>query len=393
MRYTGVCARGIKTPILKNGDDLVSIVCDSIGAAAEHEGFALCDGDIVAVTEAVVGRCQGNYASCAQIEADLRSKFDGESLGIVFPILSRNRFSVLLRAIAKSTEKLYIQLSYPADEVGNALFDPNLLDTLSVNPYSENFDLPAFRSLFGAKTRHPFTGIDYVDFYSKHADNIEIVFSKDPRHILTYTKQVLCCDIHSRERTKAMLRSCGGELVLGLDDILTQSVLGSGFNAEYGLLGSNKATEELVKLFPRDCDILVKQLQLALHTRFGRRFESMVYGDGGFKDPQGGIWELADPVISPAYTPGLSGVPNELKIKYLADNELANLSGEALADAIRDRIRAKGKGSEGQMVSEGTTPRKLTDLLGSLSDLISGSGDRGTPVVLIQNYFSNYASD
>ena len=393
MRYIGVCARGIVTPIFQNGDDLVGMVCDCVCAAAEHEGFSLNDGDIIAVTEAVVGRTQGNYATCAQVAADLRAKFDGPSLGIVFPILSRNRFSILLRAIAMSTSKLYVQLSYPTDEVGNALFGQDVLERTGVNPYSDHFDETGFRAVFGFNTKHTFTGMDYIQFYKSINDNIEIIFSNDPRHILQYTDQVLCCDIHTREHTKALLRAAGAKRVLGLDDILTASVDGSGYNADYGLLGSNKADEESVKLFPKDCDVFVRQLQDALKARTGRHFEVMVYGDGGFKDPVGGIWELADPVIAPAFTEGLAGTPNELKIKYIADSELADLSGEALSQAMRERIRAKDQSLVGRMETEGTTPRRITDLLGSLSDLVSGSGDRGTPVVLIQNYFTNYASE
>ncbi|MCL2351352.1 MAG: coenzyme F420-0:L-glutamate ligase [Firmicutes bacterium] len=391
MRYTGVCARGIVTPIFKSGDDLVTMICDSLCQASEQEGFSLGDGDIVAVTEAVVARTQNNYASFAQIAADLRGKFGGESLGAVFPIMSRNRFAVL-PGIAKSAKKVYIQLSYPADEVGNALVSQSTLDRLKVNPYADSFDEAGFRAVFGYDTIHPFTGVDYIEFYKSVSDNIEIVFSNDPRHILKYTSNVLCCDVHSRRRTKALLREAGAN-VLGLDEILTASVDGSGYNPDYGLLGSNKAAEGSVKLFPRDCDLFVRKLQEALKARTGRHFEVLVYGDGGFKDPLGGIWELIDPVISPAYTPGLDGTPNELKLKFLADGELAGLSGAELSRAMRERIRTKDKNLVGQMVSEGTTPRKLPDLLGSLSDLVSGSGDRGTPVVLIQNYFTNYASE
>ncbi|MCL2083730.1 MAG: coenzyme F420-0:L-glutamate ligase [Oscillospiraceae bacterium] len=393
MRYTGVCARGIVTPIFLSGDDLVEMICDSVCAAAKHENFDLYDGDIIAVTEAVIGRTQSNYATCEQISDDLRAKFGGGTLGAVFPILSRNRFSVLLRAIAMSADKLYVQLSYPADEVGNALFDARTLERSKVNPYSDSLDEAGFRAAFGHDTKHPFTGIDYIEYYKSIGGNIEIVFSNDPCHILKYTGDVLCCDIHSRERTKAALRAAGAGRVLGLDDILTASSGGSGYNADYGLLGSNKATADSVKLFPRDCDVFVKQLQEAMKARSGRHFEVMVYGDGGFKDPLGGIWELADPVISPAYTSGLTGRPNEIKLKYLTDAELYELSGEELAQAVRERIRAKDGDLTGYMVSEGTTPRKITDLLGSLSDLVSGSGDRGTPVVLIQNYFTNYASE
>ena len=382
------------TPIFQNGDDLVPMVCDCVCRAAEHDGFALQDNDIIAVTEAVVGRTQGNYATCEQIAADLRARFAGaDALGIVFPILSRNRFSILLRAIAMSAGKIYVQLSYPCDEVGNALFDPAMLEDVKVNPYSDSFDEKGFRAVFGNKTFHQFTGVDYIEFYKGINSNIEIVFSNDPRHILKYTSSVLCCDIHSRFRTKSILKKAGAKCVLGLDDILTSSVDGSGFNAGYGLLGSNKASEDNVKLFPRDCGIFTEQLQKALKTRTGKHFEVLVYGDGGFKDPVGGIWELADPVISPAFTAGLAGKPNEIKIKYLADAELSDLSGEALAEAVRERIRKKDKDLVGKMAAEGTTPRKISDLLGSLSDLVSGSGDRGTPVVLIQNYFTNYASD
>ena len=412
MKYTGVCARGIVTPIFQKGDDLVSLVCDSVCRAANHEGFALNDRDIIAVTEAVVGRTQGNYATCAQIAQDLRVKFaitgsamndkDGRSsnapkdidvLGLVFPILSRNRFSILLKAIAMSARKIIIQLSYPADEVGNSLFDPSMLEKVSVNPYSDSFDEAGFREVFGYETFHQFTGVDYIKFYKSINSNIEIVFSNDPRYILRYTGNVLCCDIHSRGRTKALLRKAGAAKVLGLDDILSSGIEGSGYNADYGLLGSNKASEESVKLFPRDCTIFTEQLQKALMEKTGKHFEVMVFGDGGFKDPQGGIWELADPVVSPAYTAGLAGIPSEIKIKYLADSEFSKLSGEELADAVREKIKSKDKDLVGKMVSEGTTPRKISDLLGSLSDLVSGSGDRGTPVVLIQNYFSNYASE
>jgi len=393
MKNTGVCARGIKTPIFQKGDDLVKEICDSVCLASKEDGFTLEDRDIIAVTEAVVGRTQGNYASCEQIAADVRSKFGSGPLGAVFPILSRNRFSILLRAIAMAVEKVYVQLSYPADEVGNEIFDSTLLEEISVNPYSDNFNEKEFRSVFGHKTIHKFTGIDYIELYKSLGSNIEIVFSNDPRYILTYTGNVLCCDIHSRFRTKATLKKAGAQLVLGLDNILSSSINGSGYNSEYGILGSNKASENNVKLFPRDCDRFTKDLQSALKSRTGKHIEVMVFGDGGFKDPVGGIWELADPVISPAYTEGLAGVPNEIKIKFLADTDFKNLTGEALAQAVRERIRSKDKDLVGKMSSEGTTPRKFSDLLGSLSDLVSGSGDRGTPVVLIQNYFSNYASE
>jgi F420-0:gamma-glutamyl ligase len=389
---TGVCARGIVTPIFSQGDDLVSIVCDSLIIAAEQEGFQLKDGDIVAVTEAVVGRTQGNYATYDQIAKDLRTKFDGETLGAIFPIMSRNRFAIL-PAIAMSTKKLYIQLSYPSDEVGNTFVSLDALDAAGVNPYSDHFDEPGFRSAFGSKTVHPFTGIDYIEYYKSCGKHIEIIFSNDPCYILKYTGNVLCFDIHSRARTKSLLRRSGAACVFGLDEVLNASVDGSGFNSEYGLLGSNKATEEKVKLFPRDCDVFVSELQNALRAKTGRHFEIMVYGDGAFKDPRHGIWELADPVVSIAHTPKLSGLANEIKIKYVADNELAGLRGEALAEAVREKIRAKEDNLIGKMTSQGTTPRYLSDQLGSLADLVRGSGDRGTPVVLIQNYFTNYASE
>lgn len=393
MRYTGVTARGIKTPIFHEGDDLVAEVCRCVADAANGEGFELNDGDIVAVTEAVVGRTQGNYATCEQIAGALREVFGGESLGIVFPILSRNRFSILLRAISMSTKKLYVQLSYPADEVGNSLIDYELMDEKGVNPYSDSFTESQFRAVFGSNTIHRFTGVDYIEFYRSFGDNIEIVFSNDPRYILNYTQNVLVCDIHTRFRTQKFIQKDSGANVLRLDEIMTSSFGGSGYNPEFGLLGSNKATEDKVKLFPKDTQVFVDTLAAALARATGRRMEVMVYGDGGFKDPVGGIWELADPVISPAYTKGLEGTPNELKIKYIADEELKGLSGDELAEAIKVRIRQKDENLVGDMQSQGTTPRRFTDLVGSLCDLVSGSGDRGTPVVLVQNYFTNYATE
>jgi len=394
---TGVCARGIVTPIFQRGDDLVAMVCDSVLKASQAEGFALHDRDVVAVTEAVLGRTQGNYATYGQIASDIRAKFgsDGDrvgSLGAVFPIQSRNRFAVL-PAIAMAADRLYVLLSYPSDEFGNTLFDPARLEETGVNPYTDGFDEAGFRKSFGHDTVHPFTGVDYIESYKNFGDNIEIVFSNDPRYILEYTGNVLCCDVHSRARTKAALRKTGAERVLGLDDILTQPVEGSGYNAEYGLLGHNKAAEDRVKLFPRDSGEFVLKLQSALYDATGKRFEVMVYGDGAFKDPRHGIWELADPVVSLAHTGGLDGVPNEIKIKYVADDKLAGVSGQALIDAIKTEIRGKDANLVGQKASLGTTPRYVCDLLGSLADLVSGSGDRGTPVVLIQNYFSNYASE
>ncbi len=393
MRLTGVTARGIITPIFKQGDDLVASICQSVRAASEGEGFALGDGDIIGVTEAVVARTQGNYASCEQIAEDIRAKLGGKDMGIVFPILSRNRFSIMLKAIAMSCEKLYIQLSYPTDEVGNALISLDLVDEKNVNPYSDSFDNDEFRKVFGYDTVHRFTGIDYIEYYNSFADNIEIVFSNDPKHILKYTKNVLNCDVHSRFRTQRILKSSGAEKSFRLDQILTKSVKGSGYNEKYGLLGSNKATEDKVKLFPRDTDSFVQNLSDAMREATGKSIEVMVYGDGGFKDPVGGIWELADPVVSPSHTDRLKGTPNELKMKYFADNEFSNLSGESLASAMKKKIREKEDSLVGSMQSQGTTPRRLADLLGSLCDLISGSGDRGTPVVLIQGYFSNFASE
>ena len=393
MRTTGVTSRGIICPIFQQGDDLAGEIVKSILAARDNEGFALNDGDIVGVTEAVVGRTQGNYATTEQIAADVRAKLGGKDMGIVFPILSRNRFSVLLKGLAMACEKLYVQLSYPGDEVGNQLVSIDEVDAKGVNPYSDSFDEAGFRAVFGNNTVHRFTGVDYIEFYKSFGDNIEIIFSNDPKYILNYTKNVLCCDIHSRFRTERRIKAADANAnVWRIDQILNESVNGSGWS-EYGLLGSNKATEDKVKLFPRDCAAFVADLHTKLKDATGKNIECMVYGDGCFKDPVGGIWELADPVVSPARTPRLVGTPNELKMKYFADNEFADLSGEELAKAMREKIRAKDADLVGNMQSEGTTPRQLTDLLGSLCDLTSGSGDRGTPVVLIQGYFTNYASE
>lgn len=393
MHYTGVVSRGIICPIFQEGDDLVAAIVKSITDAAENEKFELQDRNIVGVTEAVVARTQGNYATTDQIAADLKNKFGGEELGIVFPILSRNRFAILLRSIAKSCKKLYVQLSYPGDEVGNSFITYDAIDEKGVNPYSDSFNEEDFRKVFGFDTKHTFTGVDYIEYYKSLGDNIEIVFSNDPRYILNYTKNVLNCDIHTRFRTQKLLLAAGAEKVYRMDQIMTESVDGSGFNPQYGILGSNKATEEKVKLFPRDCDEFVHRLQDALLKATGKHMEVMVYGDGGFKDPVGGIWELADPVVSPGYTEGLVGTPNELKMKYFADNDLSQLSGEELANAMKELIRKKEGSLVGDMTSQGTTPRRLTDLLGSLCDLTSGSGDRGTPVILIQGYFDNYATE
>ena len=392
MRYTGVTSRGIITPIFQQGDDLVAGVTSSIIKASAEEGFELHDGDIVGVTEAVVARTQGNYATCDQIASDVRAKLGDGVIGLVFPILSRNRFAIMLRAFARAAGKLVVQLSYPSDEVGNQLLTWDQVDAAGVDPYKDSFTLEQFRAKFGNDTVHKFTGVDYIEYYRTLGENVEIIFSNDPRFILNYTNNVINCDIHTRRRTERILKEAGAN-VFAMDELMTESVGGSGFNPKYGLLGSNKATEEKVKLFPRDADAFVDRLSRALYEATGKHIEVMVYGDGGFKDPVGGIWELADPVVSPAYTEGLEGTPNELKMKYFADNEFAALSGEALAEAMRSRIREKDKSLVGNMQSQGTTPRRLTDLLGSLCDLTSGSGDRGTPVVLIQGYFTNFATE
>ena len=392
MKNTGVVARGIVTPIFRQGDDIIDQICISLMDAANCDGFALSDGDIVGVTEAVVGRVQGNYATIGQISKDIRDKFGGGTLGLVYPILSRNRFANILRGVAGGCDKLIIQLSYPCDEVGNKLVDISACDYNSVDPYKDSFTEAEFRAIFGMNTVHGFTGVDYIEYYKEIAGDCEIVFSNDPRHILKYSKHVLCCDIHTRCRTQAIIREAGAEICLRLDDILRKPVDGSGFS-EYGLLGSNKATDESLKLFPRCAKEFVEQLQAELKKRTGASMEVMVYGDGCFKDPVGGIWELADPVVSPGFTDGLAGTPNELKIKYIADNEYAHLSGAELTESIRERIKAKKGSLVGDDSSEGTTPRRIHDLVGSLCDLVAGSGDRGTPVVLVQNYFKNYASE
>ena len=393
-RKVGTVSRGIRTPIIREGDDLAAIVVDSVLEAAESEGFSLRDRDVVAVTESVVARAQGNYATVDAIAKDVRAKLGGETIGVIFPILSRNRFAICLRGIAMGAKKLVLMLSYPSDEVGNALVSLDQLDEAGVNPYSDVLTLEKYRELFGANP-HPFTGVDYVSYYGdlirQCGAEVEIVFANDCRTILNYTKNVLTCDIHSRERTKRLLRAAGAERVYGLDDILNESVDGSGFQERFGLLGSNKSTEDKIKLFPRECTPLVLDIQQRLLEKTGKHVEVMVYGDGAFKDPVGKIWELADPSVSVANTPGLEGTPNELKLKYLADNDFADLSGQALKEAIEERIRQKGDVS-GTMASQGTTPRRLTDLIGSLCDLTSGSGDKGTPVILIQGYFDNYTS-
>lgn len=392
-RLVGTVSRGVRAPIIREGDDLAKIVVDSVLAAGKSEGFSFHDRDVVAVTEAVVARAQGNYAHINDIAADVKNKLGGETIGVIFPILSRNRFSVCLKGIARGAKKVVLMLSFPADEVGNHLIDEELLDEKGVNPWSDVLTEAKYRELFG-KVLHPFTGVDYVEFYSEliheSGAEVEIVLSNNPKTILDYTDKVLTCDIHSRNRTKRILKKAGASVVLGLDDILTAPVNGSGCNPTYGLLGSNKATEETVKLFPKDCDQFVANVAAMFKEQTGKNIEVMVYGDGAFKDPVGKIWELADPVVSPAYTPGLEGTPNEVKLKYLADNNFADLSGDALKEAISDYIRHKDEDLKGQMVSQGTTPRRLTDLIGSLADLTSGSGDKGTPIILVQGYFDNY---
>ena len=395
-RLVGTVSRGIRAPIVRQGDDIAQIVVDSVLNAAESEGFSLRDRDVVAVTEAVVARAQGNYATTQQIAADIRAKFGGGTLGVIFPILSRNRFAMCLKGIAKGADKIVLMLSYPADEVGNHLVDLDALDEKGINPWTDVLTEQQFRDLFGYQ-RHTFTGVDYIEYYKELITScgcqVEVILSNDCRTILQHTDNVLCCDIHSRARTKRLLQKAGAKTVYCLDEILTQPVDGSGCNETYGLLGSNKATEESVKLFPRDCGPVVEAIQQKLLERTGKHVEVMVYGDGAFKDPVGKIWELADPVVSPAYTPGLEGQPNEVKLKYLADNDFADLQGEELKEAISAYIRNKEEDLTGQMVSQGTTPRQLTDLIGSLCDLTSGSGDKGTPIVLVQGYFDNYTND
>lgn len=395
-RLVGTVSRGIRTPIIRQGDDIAKIVADSVLAASKSEGFALRDRDVVAVTEAVVGRAQGNYASVQQIAADIKAKFPEGEIGLIFPILSRNRFAICLRGIASGVRKITLMLSYPSDEVGNHLFDEDMLDEAGVDPYSDVLDEEKYRKCFGY-VKHPFTGVDYVEYYKELIKEcgceVEVIFACNPTAILDYQKCVLNCDIHTRKRTKRRLLAKGAEKVVSLDEILTESVDGSGYNENYGLLGSNKATENTVKLFPRDCQPVVDKIRSLLYEATGKNIEVMVYGDGAFKDPVGKIWELADPVVSPAYTAGLEGQPNEVKLKYLADNNFAHLSGDALKEAISDYIKKKDSDLVGQMVSQGTTPRRLTDLIGSLCDLTSGSGDKGTPVVLIQGYFDNMTAE
>ena len=396
-RMLGTVSMGLRAPIIRQGDDLVQIVTGSVLDAMKEDGLTPRDRDIVAMTEAIVARAQGNYASVEAIAEDVRTKFGGGTVGVIFPILSRNRFAICLRGIAMGCKKIVLMLSYPSDEVGNHLIDWDLMDQQGVDPYKDVLSEEKYRELFGY-IKHPFTGVDYVEYYSELIRScgaeVEVVFANDPRAVLQYTGNVLNCDIHTRARTKRLLKAAGAERVYGLDEILTAPVNGSGYNEYYGLLGSNKSTEDSVKLFPRDCQDLVLDIQAKLLELTGKHIEVMVYGDGAFKDPVGKIWELADPVVSPAYTPGLEGTPNELKVKYLADNDFADLSGKALQEAIKNKIQQKdGSSLVGNMAAQGTTPRRLTDLIGSLCDLTSGSGDKGTPIVYIQGYFDNYTTD
>ena len=395
-RMVGTISRGVRAPIIRSGDDLAQIVTESVITAAREEGYEIRNRDIVAMTEAIVARAQGNYATVDDIAADVKAKFGGDEVAVIFPILSRNRFAICLRGIAMGVKKVVLMLSYPSDEVGNHLISLDQVDEKGINPYSDVLDLAKYRELFGYE-KHRFTGVDYVEYYEslikECGAEVEIVFANDARTVLNYTKNVINCDIHTRARTKRILLASGAENVYGLDEILNAPVNGSGYNEQYGLLGSNKATETQVKLFPRDCQALVEDIQDRILKETGKLVEVMVYGDGAFKDPVGKIWELADPVVSPAYTSGLEGTPNELKLKYLADNDFADLSGEELKAAIKEKIQTKDNNLVGNMASEGTTPRRLTDLIGSLCDLTSGSGDKGTPIVHIQGYFDNYTTD
>ena len=396
-RMLGTVSMGVRAPIIRQGDNLAEIITGSILSAIKEDGLTPHDRDIVAMTESIVARAQGNYCTVENIAADVRAKFGGETVGVIFPILSRNRFSICLRGIAKGCKKVVLMLSYPSDEVGNHLIDWDMMDANNVDPYKDVLSEEKYRQLFGY-VKHPFTGVDYVEYYKTLIEacgaEAEIIFANDPRAILNYTKNVLNCDIHTRARTKRLLKAAGAERVYGMDDIMTAPIDGSGYNERYGLLGSNKSTEDTIKLFPRECQDLVEDIQKRLLDATGKCMEVMVYGDGAFKDPVGKIWELADPVVSPAYTAGLEGTPNELKLKYLADNDFANLSGEALRDAIKDKILQKdGSSLVGNMAAQGTTPRRLTDLIGSLCDLTSGSGDKGTPIIYIQGYFDNYTTD
>ena len=395
-RNVGTVSRGIRGPIIREGDNIADIVVESVLRAASTDGFEIRDRDIVCVTESVVARSQGNYASVDAIAEDVRAKTGGETVGVIQPILSRNRFAICLKGMARGAKKIVLQLLYPSDEVGNALITMDQVDEAGLNPYSDVLTLEKYRELFG-ENKHQFTGVDYVQYYSDiitgEGAEVEVIFANHPEEILNYTKNVITCDIHTRERSKRILKEKGAEVVLGMDDILNASVNGSGFNSKFGLLGSNKATEDSIKLFPDDCQYVVDDIQKQIKEKTGKHIEAMIYGDGAFKDPVGKIWELADPQVGVAYTAGLEGTPNELKLKYLADNDFADLSGDALKEAIQERIKEKDGSLVGKMESEGTTPRQLTDLIGSLCDLTSGSGDKGTPIIHIQDYFDNYTSE
>ena len=395
-RMVGTVSRGVRAPIIREGDNIVDIVTSSVLEASKDDGFAIRDRDIIAMTEAIVARAQGNYATVDDIAADVYAKLGNDTIAVILPILSRNRFAICLRGIAKAAKKIVLMLSYPSDEVGNHLISLDALDEKGVNPYTDVLSLEKYRELFGYE-KHRFTGVDYVEYYERlikeSGAEAEIIFANDPRAVLPYAKKVITCDIHTRARSKRLLKAAGAEKVIGLDEILNASVNGSGYNESYGLLGSNKATEDKVKLFPRECQPIVDAIAARIYEATGKRVEVMVYGDGAFKDPVGKIWELADPVVSPAYTKGLEGTPNELKLKYLADNEFSSLSGDELKSAIKAKITEKDSNLFGQMASEGTTPRRLTDLIGSLCDLTSGSGDKGTPIVYIQGYFDNYTTE
>ncbi|MBH1940773.1 coenzyme F420-0:L-glutamate ligase [Mobilitalea sibirica] len=392
-RMIGTVSRGVRAPIIRTGDDIVEIVVNSVLDATKEENIDLNDKDVIAVTEAVVARAQGNYVTIDHIASDIHNKFGEDTLGVIFPILSRNRFSICLKGIARGVKKIVLMLSYPSDEVGNHLVDIDLLDEKGINPWTDVLTEAMYRKLFGYR-KHTFTGVDYIEYYKELISNegcdVEIILANDSRAILKYTKNVLCCDIHTRERTKRLLKTAGANKVLGLDDIMTSPLDGSGYNENFGLLGSNKATENTVKLFPRDCQPVVDKIKKIMFEKTGKNIEAMIYGDGAFKDPVGKIWELADPVVAPAYTDGLEGQPNEVKLKYLADNNFSDLKGEELKKAISDFIKNKDNDLMGNMLSQGTTPRRLTDLIGSLCDLTSGSGDKGTPIVLVQGYFDNY---
>ncbi len=394
-RRVGTVSRGIRCPIIREGDDLAKIVTDSVIEASEYEGFPIRDKDVISITESIVARAQGNYASVNDIADDIRAKLGGETIGVIFPILSRNRFAICLKGIAMGAKKVVLMLSYPSDEVGNELVSLDKIDDAGINPYSDVLSLEKYRELFG-ENKHEFTGVDYVEYYGniiKEAGaEVEIIFANRAATILNYADSILTCDIHTRARTKRILKAAGAKAVIGLDEVLNESVNGSGYNTKYGLLGSNKSTEDKIKLFPNECTDLVYDIQKRVYAATGRHVEVMVYGDGAFKDPKGKIWELADPVVSPAFTDGLVGTPNELKLKYLADNDYKDLKGDALKAAISESIKNKGNNLVGNMASQGTTPRQLTDLIGSLCDLTSGSGDKGTPVVLVQGYFDNYTN-